>query len=75
MQMNWELVEGKWKQLVGSAKENWSKLSDDDLQQISGKRERLAVKIQETYGITRREAEKQVWDWGKTVEHVSRKIA
>ena len=73
--MDWEQVESRWKQLTGSAKENWSKLSDDDLQQISGKREQLAVKIQETYGITRREAEKQVWDWGKTVEHVSRKIA
>jgi len=73
--MDWEQVESRWKQLTGSAKENWRKLSDDDLQQISGKRENLAVKIQEIYGITRREAEKQVWDWGKTVEHVSRKIA
>ncbi len=73
--MNWEQVESRWKQLIESAKENWSKLSDDDLQQVSGKREQLAVKIQQTYGITRREAEKQVWDWGKTVEHVSKKIA
>ena len=73
--MNWEQVEGRWKQLMDSAKENWSKLSDDELQQISGKREQLAAKIQETYGISRREAEKQVWDWGKTVERVSKKIA
>jgi len=73
--MNWEQIESRWKQLMGSAKENWSKLSDDDLQEISGKREQLATKIEETYGITRREAEKQVWDWGKTVEHISRKIA
>ena len=73
--MNWDQVEGRWKQLVGSAKENWGKLSDDDLQQISGKREQLAAKIQETYGLTRREAEKQVWDWGKTVQQVSKKIA
>ena len=73
--MNWEQVESKWKHLIGSAKENWGKLTDDDLQKISGKREQLAGKIQETYGITRREAEKQVWDWGKTVEHVSKKIA
>jgi uncharacterized protein YjbJ (UPF0337 family) len=73
--MNWQQVEGRWKQLIESARENWSKLTDDDLQQISGKREHLAVKIQATYGITRREAEKQVWDWGKTVEHVSKKIA
>jgi uncharacterized protein YjbJ (UPF0337 family) len=73
--MNWGQVESRWKQLTSSAKENWSKLSEDDLQQISGKREQLARKIQESYGISRREAEKQVWDWGKTVEHVSNKIA
>jgi uncharacterized protein YjbJ (UPF0337 family) len=60
---------------MGSAKENWSKLTDDDLQEISGKREQLVGKIQETYGLTRREAEKQVWDWGKTVERASKKIA
>ncbi len=73
--MNWEEVESRWKQLLGSAKENWSKLTDDDLDQISGKREQLAGKIQETYGITRREAEKQVWDWGKSVERTQKKIA
>jgi uncharacterized protein YjbJ (UPF0337 family) len=72
--MNWEQAEARWKQLMGSAKENWNKLSDDELQQISVKREQLGAKIQETYGITRREAQKQVWDWGKTVEHVSKKI-
>jgi uncharacterized protein YjbJ (UPF0337 family) len=73
--LNWEQVESKWEQLMGSAKENWSKLSDEALQQISGKREQLAAKIQETYGITRREAEKQVWNWGRTVERASKKIA
>ena len=73
--MKWELVEGKWDQLIASAKENWSKLTDDDLQQISGNRDELAAKIQVAYGITKREAEKQVWDWGKTVEHVSKKVA
>ena len=72
--MNWEQVESSWKQLMGSAKENWGKLTDDDLNQISGKREQLAGKIQETYGITRREAEKQVWDWGKSVERPLKKI-
>jgi uncharacterized protein YjbJ (UPF0337 family) len=73
--MNWEQVESKWEQLTASAKENWAKLSDDDLQQISGKRQQLAVKIQEAYGIPRREAEKQVWDWGKSVERTRAKIA
>jgi len=73
--MNWELVESKWQQLSGSAKENWGKLSDDDLAKISGKRDQLAGKIQEASGITRREADKQIWDWGKTVENVRRTIA
>ena len=73
--MNWEQVETKWKQLTSSAKENWSKLTENDLQQISGKREQLVARIQEAYGITKREAEKQVWDWGKAVERFSRKIA
>jgi len=73
--MNWGQVESRWNQLMGSAKENWSKISDEDMKQTSGKREQLALKIEETYKITRREAEKQVWDWGKTVEHVSKKIA
>ncbi len=73
--MNWEQVESRWEQLIGSAKENWAKLSDDDLQQISGRREQLAAKIQEHYGIARREAEKQVWDWGKSVERTQKKIA
>ena len=73
--MNWEQVEIRWAQLMSSAKENWAKLSDDDLLQISGKREQLAAKIQEAYGITRREAEKQLWDWGKSVERTQKKIA
>jgi len=73
--MNWEQVESRWQQLMGSAKENWGKLSDDDLQQISGKREQLSAKIQEAYGIARREAEKQVWHWGKSVERTQKKIA
>ncbi len=73
--MDWEQVESKWTQLMASAKGNWAKLTDDDLQKISGKREQLAAKIQEAYGIARREAEKQVWDWGKSVERTKKKIA
>jgi uncharacterized protein YjbJ (UPF0337 family) len=74
-QLDWEQVESKWKQLVGSAKENWTKLTEDDLDQISGDRERLAGKIQQTYGISRREADKQVWDWGKSVGSTRKTIA
>jgi uncharacterized protein YjbJ (UPF0337 family) len=73
--MNWENVEDKWTQLIDSARANWGKLTTADLDQISGKREQLASKIQETYGVTRREADKQVWDWGKSVERTEKKIA
>ena len=63
--MNWDNVEDKWKQLTSSAKENWSKLSDQDFEQISGKREQLTSKLQEVYGITRREADKTNLGLGK----------
>ena len=73
--MNWEQVESKWEQLMASAKENWANLSDDDFRRIAGKREQRAAKIQEAYGITGREADKQLWDWGKSVERTEKKIA
>ena len=58
--MNWDQVEGKWKQLTGAAKEKWGKLTDDDLQQVDGKRDQLVGKVQERYGIAREQAEEQV---------------
>ena len=61
--MNWDRIEGNWKQLKGNAKEQWGKLTDDQLDVISGQREQMAGKIQEVYGITKHEAEKQIADW------------
>lgn len=61
--MNSDQLEGKWKQLKGSVKEKWGKLTDDDLDIIAGKQEQLVGKIQERYGITREEAAKQVRDF------------
>ncbi len=61
--MNWDIIEGKWKQLKGSAKENWGKLTDDELDQAAGNRDKLVGKIQEKYGVARDEAEKQVDEW------------
>jgi uncharacterized protein YjbJ (UPF0337 family) len=58
--MNWEQVEGKWKQYSGKAKEKWGKLTDDDLQQIAGRRDQLVGKIQERYGIAKEQAESQI---------------
>lgn len=61
--MNWDTVEGNWKQLKGHVKEQWGKLTDDHLDVIGGKREKLSGKIQEAYGISKDEANKQIEDW------------
>ncbi|OHE56829.1 MAG: general stress protein CsbD [Thiobacillus sp. GWE1_62_9] len=58
--MNWNIVEGNWKQFKGEVKAQWGKLTDDHLDVIAGKRSELAGKIQETYGITQDEAEAQI---------------
>jgi uncharacterized protein YjbJ (UPF0337 family) len=63
--MNWDIVEGNWKQFKGKIKAKWGKLSDDNLDVISGKRDQLAGKIQETYGVSKDEAEKQIEDFEK----------
>lgn len=61
--MNWDRIEGNWKQCKGSVKEQWGKLTDDHLDQIAGKRDQLVGKIQENYGIAKDESERQVKDW------------
>lgn len=58
--MNWDTIEGNWKQMKGKVQEKWGKLTDDSFDVIGGKREQLAGKIQEAYGITKDEAEKQI---------------
>ncbi|WP_333829292.1 CsbD family protein [Pararhodobacter sp.] len=65
--MNWDQVQGKWKQAKGSAKQQWGKLTDDELTQIEGSRDKLVGKVQEKYGIAKEEAEKQVDEWGKGI--------
>jgi len=67
--MNSDQLEGKWKQIKGSVKEKWGKLTDDDLDVIAGKQEQLVGKIQERYGITREEAAKQVKAWAATSDY------
>jgi len=61
--MNWDRAEGNWKQLKGKVREQWGKLTDDNLDVISGRREQLAGKIQEAYGISKDEAERQIRDF------------
>lgn len=58
--MNWDVIECNWKQFTGHVKEQWGKLTDDQLEKIAGKRDLLVDRIHETYGITKDEAEKQI---------------
>jgi Uncharacterized protein conserved in bacteria len=64
--MNWDQVEGKWKQLKGSVKQRWGKFTDDDLDVIAGRRETLIGKLQERYGMAREEAQKNADIWLKS---------
>jgi uncharacterized protein YjbJ (UPF0337 family) len=61
--MNWDVVEGKWGQYKGKIKEHWGKLTDSQINSIAGKRDQLVGKIQEVYGISKEEAEKQITDF------------
>lgn len=58
--MNNDILKGNWKQLKGKVQQNWGDLTDDELDQIEGKREELVGRIQERYGVARDEAERQV---------------
>ena len=61
--MNKDEISGNWKQLKGKAKEQWGKLTDDDMTVIEGKRDQLVGKIQERYGYAKDQAEKELSDW------------
>lgn len=61
--MNWDQVEGNWKQFTGKVHEQWGKLTDDEIDQIAGKREQLEGKIQERYGVAKSEAKRQIEEW------------
>jgi len=65
--MNWDTIAGNWKQGTGKVKEQWGKLTNDDLDVIAGKRDQLVGRVQERYGIAKDEAEKQVKAWESTV--------
>ncbi|MTH33664.1 CsbD family protein [Paracoccus limosus] len=63
--MNWDIIEGKWSQLKGAVKEKWGDLTDNDLTEMDGKRDKLQGKLQEKYGWTKEEAERRVDDFFK----------
>ncbi|MAM63708.1 CsbD family protein [Maritimibacter sp. UBA3975] len=61
--MNWDQVQGKWKQVKGDAQTKWGELTNDDLDQVDGDREKLEGLIQEKYGRSKEEAQREVDDW------------
>jgi uncharacterized protein YjbJ (UPF0337 family) len=63
--MNKDQIEGNWKQLKGKVKQQWGKLTDDQIDVIEGRRQELAGKIQEAYGLSKSEAEEQIAEWEK----------
>jgi uncharacterized protein YjbJ (UPF0337 family) len=73
--MNWDQIEGKWKQFTGSARERWGKLTDDDIQTIVGQKDNLVGRIQERYGIAKAEAEKQADEWSRALKEAEHENA
>ena len=64
--MNWDRIEGKWHEMKGYAKEKWGDLTDDELTQIKGKRDRLAGVVQQKYGLAKEEVEKQISEFERS---------
>ena len=65
--MNWDRVEGNWKEFKGKVQQKWGKLTKDDLDVIEGKRTELSGRLQRRYGVARDEAERQIDIWLKSV--------
>jgi uncharacterized protein YjbJ (UPF0337 family) len=66
--MNWDQIEGQWKQFGSQVKSQWAKFTDDDVKNLSAKKDDLIGKIQERYGILKEEAEHQVDHWLKSLK-------
>jgi uncharacterized protein YjbJ (UPF0337 family) len=63
--MDWNQIQGQWKQLKGKAKIKWGQLTDDEIDVVEGRRDELVGKIQQRYGIAKDQAEREVDDWMK----------
>ncbi len=69
--MNWDTIQGDWKQFKGKVKERWGDLTDEELDVIAGKRDQLAGKLQKKYGIAKDEAERQIEEFEGSFEEAS----
>ncbi len=66
--MKWDTVEGSWNEFKGRVREQWGRLTNDEVDVIAGRRDKLVGKLQEHYGISREEAERQVREWTDMLE-------
>jgi uncharacterized protein YjbJ (UPF0337 family) len=61
--LNWDQIEGKWKQMTGGMRQKWGKLTDSDFEQIAGNRDKFLGKLQERYGYSKEQAEQELDTW------------
>lgn len=66
--MNWDQIEGNWKQFTGALKAKWGKITDDDWTVIAGKRDQLAGVLQERYGYEKDQAEKELTEFADSLK-------
>ena len=67
--MTWDQIERRWVDLRDRVREHFGRLSDDDLETVAGRRERLLAKLQERYGLAREEAEHALREWESNLDH------
>ena len=72
--MNWDQLEGKWKQIKGELHEKWGKLTDDDIDQIAGRRTAFIGRVQERYGIAQEEAARRVDEYVKALQETAKEL-
>ena len=66
--MNWDRIEGEWKNFKGKVREKWGKLTDSDVDNIGGKKDRLVGRLQERYGTAKDKIEAEVDEWSRGLE-------
>jgi uncharacterized protein YjbJ (UPF0337 family) len=66
--MNWQMIEGNWKQFKGRARKKWGELTDDDLDRVAGRRTELVGVLQARYGKAKEQAEREADEWLKKLE-------
>lgn len=67
--MNWDQIAGKWTEMKGALRERWGDITDNELEQLRGKRDKLAGLIQQKYGVAKEEAEKQISEFEQSCRH------